>query len=632
MTLTLDSRTPAGPLEQKWSQRKAELTLVSPGQQAALHRDRGRHRPRRRVGRRLALRARLQGEGVLLPGLGAPRPLDRRAGRHQRGEELPERRRQRLSPVLRDDQGRRLPRPRGQRLPPRRGERRRSSTSASPRACRSPASTAARSPTARSAAPWCRAPSTPAARPGSSSCSAPTPRSPRQVAAGGVELHPRTEMLDLVVVDGRARGIVTRDLVTGEVAAHAGDAVLLCTGGYANVFFLSTNAKGCNVTAIWRAHKRGAGFANPCYTQIHPTCIPQGGDYQSKLTLMSESLRNDGRVWVPKRAGDGRAAGRHPRGRARLLPRAHLPELRQPGAARRVVARRQAHVRRGARRRPGRARRLPRLRRLDRPARRADDPRALRQPVRDVRADHRRGPLRGADAHLPGAALHDGRAVGRLRPDEHDPRPVRARRGELLRPRRQPPRRQRPHAGAGGRLLRDPVHGRRLPRRRPARAGRRRITRRSARRSPASRRGPRRCSRSRASRTVDSFHRELGRILWEHCGMARTEAGLRAGDRRDPGARRRVLPRSQGPRRRRGPQPGAREGRARRRLLRARRADVPRRARARASRAAATSARSSRPPTARRCATTTSSATSPSGSTSPAASRSATSSRSRSRA
>ena len=133
-----------------------------------------------------------------------------------------------------------------------------------------------------------------------------------QVAAGTVEVHPNTEMLDLVVVDGRARGIVTRDLRTGEVECHAGDAVLLCTGGYSNVFFLSTNAKGCNVTAAWRAHRRGAGFANPCYTQIHPTCIPQSGDYQSKLTLMSESLRNDGRVWVPKRAGDERAPGEIP--------------------------------------------------------------------------------------------------------------------------------------------------------------------------------------------------------------------------------------------------------------------------------------------------------------------------------
>ena len=130
-----------------------------------------------------------------------------------------------------------------------------------------------------------------------------------QVAAGTVELCTRTEMLDLVVIDGRARGIVTRDMVTGEAECHVADAVLLCTGGYSNVYFLSTNAKGCNVTAVWRAHKRGAGFANPCFTQIHPTCIPQAGDYQSKLTLMSESLRNDGRVWVPKAVGDERAPG-----------------------------------------------------------------------------------------------------------------------------------------------------------------------------------------------------------------------------------------------------------------------------------------------------------------------------------
>ncbi|MGD9253567.1 MAG: fumarate reductase/succinate dehydrogenase flavoprotein subunit [Holophagae bacterium] len=127
-----------------------------------------------------------------------------------------------------------------------------------------------------------------------------------QVAAGTVEIHPRTEMLDLIVIDGRARGIVTRNMVTGAVESHLADAVLLCTGGYSNVYFLSTNAKGCNVTAAWRAHKRGAGFANPCFTQIHPTCIPQAGDYQSKLTLMSESLRNDGRVWVPKEVGDDR--------------------------------------------------------------------------------------------------------------------------------------------------------------------------------------------------------------------------------------------------------------------------------------------------------------------------------------
>ena len=128
----------------------------------------------------------------------------------------------------------------------------------------------------------------------------------KQIEAGGVKMYPRTEMLDLVLIDGHAKGIVVRDLVTGEISSHAADAVVLATGGYGNVFFLSTNAKGCNVTAIWRAYKRGALMANPCYTQIHPTCIPVSGDHQSKLTLMSESLRNDGRVWVPKNNGDHR--------------------------------------------------------------------------------------------------------------------------------------------------------------------------------------------------------------------------------------------------------------------------------------------------------------------------------------
>ncbi|AHG90836.1 succinate dehydrogenase or fumarate reductase, flavoprotein subunit [Gemmatirosa kalamazoonensis] len=126
----------------------------------------------------------------------------------------------------------------------------------------------------------------------------------KEVAKGGVTMIPRTDMIDLIVVNGRARGIVVRDQMTGEVRAHVADAVILCTGGYGNVFYLSTNAKGCNTTAIWRAYKKGAAFGNPCYTQIHPTCIPVHGEYQSKLTLMSESLRNDGRVWVPKRRED----------------------------------------------------------------------------------------------------------------------------------------------------------------------------------------------------------------------------------------------------------------------------------------------------------------------------------------
>ena len=126
----------------------------------------------------------------------------------------------------------------------------------------------------------------------------------KEIAKGGVTMYPRAEMLDLIVVNGRARGIVVRDELTGTIEPHLADAVVLATGGYGNVFYLSTNAKGCNTTAIWRSYKRGAAFANPCYTQIHPTCIPVAGEYQSKLTLMSESLRNDGRVWVPKRSED----------------------------------------------------------------------------------------------------------------------------------------------------------------------------------------------------------------------------------------------------------------------------------------------------------------------------------------
>jgi succinate dehydrogenase / fumarate reductase, flavoprotein subunit len=134
----------------------------------------------------------------------------------------------------------------------------------------------------------------------------------RQIGAGTVQMYPRTEMLELVLIDGHAKGIVVRDLVTGAISSHAADAVVLATGGYGNVFYLSTNAKGCNVTATYRAYKKGAAFANPCYTQIHPTCIPVSGEHQSKLTLMSESLRNDGRVWVPKKKGDLRPPAQVP--------------------------------------------------------------------------------------------------------------------------------------------------------------------------------------------------------------------------------------------------------------------------------------------------------------------------------
>src|SRR5690606_8511843 len=181
------------------------------------------------------------------------------------------------------------------------------------------------------------------------------------------------------------------DMVTGEIETHMADAVVLATGGYGNVFYLSTNAMGSNTTAIWRAHRKGALFGNPCFTQIHPTCIPVSGDYQSKLTLMSESLRNDGRIWVPKRAGLRQGPAGHPRGGPRLLPRADLPGLRQPRPPRHRLPAGEERVRRGARRRAGGGRgaprRLPRLRR----GHLADGPQGrrgqVRQPLRHVRSE-----------------------------------------------------------------------------------------------------------------------------------------------------------------------------------------------------------------------------------------------------
>jgi len=225
-------------------------------------------------------------------------------------------------------------------------------------------------------------------------------------------------------------------MVTGRVSSHLADAVMLATGGYANVFYLSTNAKGCNTTAIWRAHRRGAYFANPCYTQIHPTCIPVHGANQSKLTLMSESLRNDGRIWVPLKKGETRKAPTF-RSRARLLPRAQVPELREPRPPRHLLARGQAGLRRGARRRAGRPGRLPRLRRVDRPLGEG----TIRERYGNLFemyeriTDENRTRSRCGSTRRP---LRDGRPVGRLQPHVEPPGALRPRRGEFLRPRREP--------------------------------------------------------------------------------------------------------------------------------------------------------------------------------------------------
>ena len=285
----------------------------------------------------------------------------------------------------------------------------------------------------------------------------------KEVQRGGVLMNSRSEMLDIVTVDGRARGIVTRDLVTGEIESHAADAVVLATGGYGNVFYLSTNARGCNVTASWRAHRRGALFANPCFTQIHPTCIPVSGDYQSKLTLMSESLRNDGRVWVPKVAGDQRSPDSIPE-----PERDYYLERKYPSfgnlAPRDIASRAAKEVcdeGRGVG--PGGRGVYLDFAASIAAAGRAHDRRALRQPVRHVPADHGRESVQGADAHLSGGALHDGWPLGGLQPDEHGAGPARAGRGELLGSRGQPAGRERADAGTGRRLLRHSAHDRRLP-------------------------------------------------------------------------------------------------------------------------------------------------------------------------
>ena len=288
----------------------------------------------------------------------------------------------------------------------------------------------------------------------------------RQMHAGKVELHTRHEMLELVVVDGRARGIVVRDMVTGKIETHMGWRRRRSRQRRATATSSTCRRtpRAPTSTAIWRAHKkRRRYFANPCYTQIHPTCIPVKGDYQSKLTLMSESLRNDGRVWVPKKQGR-QAAVRETFQRTSATTTSSA-STRALEISRRATSPR-ARPRRSATRGAVSARPVSASTSTSRDAiqRLGKDAVAakLRQPLRHVREHHRREPVSGADAHLPGDPLHDGRAVGRLQPDEHDPRAARHRRGELLRSRCEPPRGVGAHAGARRRLLRHPVHDRRL--------------------------------------------------------------------------------------------------------------------------------------------------------------------------
>ena len=351
-------------------------------------------------------------------------------------------------------------------------------------------------------------------------------------------------MLDLIVVDGRARGIVVRDLVTGEIDTYFADAVVLATGGYGNVFYLSTNAKGCNVTAIWRAHRRGALLRQPLLHADPPDLHPA----HRRPPVEADA---DERVAAQRRPGLGAEGARATTAPPDEIPEderdyyleRHLPGLRQPGArATSPPAPRRTSATRAAASAPaGWASTSTSPTRSSGWAGKAVEAK-YGNLFEMYAADHRRGPVRGADAHLPGRALHDGRPVGRLRPAVHDPRPVRDRRGQLLRPRRQPARRLRADAGPGRRLLRAARHDRRLP----AAA---RSTTRSTDEHPAvaevAGRVEDRLDRLLAvdgDRTVDSFHRELGELMWEYCGMERTDDGPAQGAR----ARSRSCARSSG--------------------------------------------------------------------------------------
>ena len=347
----------------------------------------------------------------------------------------------------------------------------------------------------------------------------------RQVGAGRVQLHARHEMLDVVVVDGVARGIVCRNVVTGAYERFAGDAVLLCTGGYGNVFYLSTNAKVCNVTAIWRAHKRGACFGNPCFTQIHSTCIPVSGSYQSKLTLMSESLRNDGRVWVPAKKGDARPPDRIPD-----EERDYFLEQRYPSFGNLVprdVASRAAKERcdagygvggtglsvyldfRDAIRRDGedtiRAKYGNLFQMYEKIT--AEDP--YRVPMRIFPAVHyTMGGLwvdYNLESTLPGLFV-----LGEANFSDHGANRLGA--SALMQ-----------GLADGFFVIPYTIGGHFAGRKLPA-------VQTSAKEFEESERRVRertdRVLAVNGKRTVDSFHRELGKIMWDHCGMARSEAGL----------------------------------------------------------------------------------------------------------
>jgi succinate dehydrogenase / fumarate reductase flavoprotein subunit len=348
----------------------------------------------------------------------------------------------------------------------------------------------------------------------------------RQVRAGTVRMYPRTEMLDLVVIDGRARGIITRDLVTGAIESHVADAVVLGTGGYGNVFYLSTNAKGSNATAIWRAYKRGAAFANPCFTQIHPTCIPVSGEHQSKLTLMSESLRNDGRVWVPKQKGDKRPPLSIPESE-----RDYYLERKYPSfgnlAPRDIASRGAKEVcdeGRGvgesglgvyldfadAIKRLGESVIRERYGNLFEMYQRITDEDPYKVPMRIYPAVHYTMGGLWVDYNLM-STIEGLHVIGEANFSDHGANRLGA--SALM------------QGLADGYFVIPNTIGDYLATARPAKIDASHSAFREAEAQIAER--TKRFLSIDGKRTVDSFHRELGRIMWDYCGMARNDAGLR---------------------------------------------------------------------------------------------------------
>ena len=351
----------------------------------------------------------------------------------------------------------------------------------------------------------------------------------RQVALGQVTLFPRTEMLELVVVNGHAKGIVVRDMVTGAISSHSADAVVLATGGYGNTYYLSTYGRGSNATAIWRAHEKGALFANPCFTQIHPTCIPVSGDYQSKLTLMSESLRNDGRVWVPKKKGDKRVPAEIPEDeRDYYLERKYpsygnlAPRDISSRAAKQVCDEGRGVGESGlgvyldfsdAIKRLGRATIEERYGNLFDMYHEITHENAYQTPMRI----------------FPVIARHDGRVVGRLQSDEQSAGVIRHRRGEFLRPRREPLGASALMQGLGRRLFRAPLYHRELSGQPRSPCSDRSLTRANS--SKPNRNSPTRIkkllSTARQENDKRNSTRSLAGFCGTHCGMTRNRKSLK---------------------------------------------------------------------------------------------------------